>query len=102
MRMGNSSHCDSRDGVLEDQLLLIIRVQDNRIFIEGTDAPCQLYPAQKINRDIHLFFTGSIKEGILNVLCRLVLHRRSLLILTNCRALLKFEKKRPGQHYFAI
>jgi hypothetical protein len=60
--------------VLEDQLLLIVGFEHNRIFIERTDAPRQLDAAQEVNGDIQFFLAGGVEEGILNVLRRLAFH----------------------------
>ncbi len=63
--------------MLEDQLLLIIGLKNDRIFVERANTPSQLDAAQQINGDIDLFFAGCVEEGILDVLRRLVFHSRS-------------------------
>src|SRR5438105_3040937 len=67
-----------RDGVLEDELLLIVvGVEHHRILVERPDAPGQLHPAQQINSDCRFVAAGIVEERILNVLRRLIVHRRS-------------------------
>src|SRR5579871_5217531 len=64
----------SRDSVLEDELLLAVVFEEHGIFIEGADFTRQFDAADQINGDRGLVFANRIQEGVLNVLCRLVLH----------------------------
>jgi hypothetical protein len=56
--------------VLEDQLLLVIGLQDQRILIETLDSPRKLYAAHEINREENFVLTGVIQKAILYVLRR--------------------------------
>lgn len=60
-----------RDCVLEDQLLLIIRLQYHRILIEALDSPGQFDPTHEINRQEDLIFSSVIEERFLDVLRKL-------------------------------
>src|ERR1700722_5508911 len=77
MHMRTSSHGYRGNGVLEDQLLLIIGLEHHRVFVKRTNTARQLYTTQQVNRDTGSFFPGGIQERVLNVLCRLIVHRRS-------------------------
>src|SRR5207302_217834 len=50
-RVRRPAHHHSRDGMLEDQLLLVVGVQNDRVFVEGADPARQLYPAEQVNGD---------------------------------------------------
>jgi hypothetical protein len=63
-----------RDGVLKDELLLIVVFQQNGIFIERPNATGQLYTAYQVNRDLGFVFTDCVQKGVLNVLCRFAFH----------------------------
>jgi hypothetical protein len=63
-----------RNGVLEDQLLLVVVFQQHRILVERADLPGQLDAADQINRDGGLVLADRVQECVLNVLCRLGLH----------------------------
>src|SRR5581483_6399078 len=65
---------DRRDRVFEDQLLLVVRVQDDRVLVKRTNPAGQLHPAQKIDRYDCLVFAGRVEKGILDILCGLVFH----------------------------
>jgi len=72
------SHCNRRDCVLEDELVLVVRLQNNRILIERPDSPRQLDPAHQINGDAAPLLARRVQECVLYILCRrLVFHRRS-------------------------
>jgi hypothetical protein len=60
--------------VFEDQLLLAVVFKQHRVLIEGADLSGQLDAADQVNRDRSLVFANGIQEGVLNILCRLVLH----------------------------
>src|SRR4051812_26485495 len=65
------------NGVLEDELLLIVGVEHDGILVEGTNAPGEFHSAQQIDRDGSFFFTRGVEERILNVLLRrLSIHER--------------------------
>src|SRR5579864_545415 len=94
---GYSSHDHSRDGVLEDELLLPVCLQHNGVLIKGTNAARQLDPAEQINRDAGALFAGCVEEGILNVLRRLIaIHSRSPRCV-DCERLLTCRKLVPEQ-----
>jgi hypothetical protein len=63
-----------RNRVLEDQLLLAVVFEQHGIFVEGPDLSGELDAANQINRDRGFVLADGVQEGILNVLCRLVLH----------------------------
>ena len=48
--------------MLEDQLLLIIGLQNHRIFVERANTSSQLDAAQQINGDVDLLFAGRVEE----------------------------------------
>jgi hypothetical protein len=49
--MGRARHDDGRNGVLENQLFLIVGFEHDGILIKRTDAASQLNTAEKINRN---------------------------------------------------
>src|SRR5512141_3403210 len=65
-------HHHRRDGVLEDELLLVIGLQHDGVFVERSDAACQLYPTEQVNRDRRFVLACCVEEGILDVLRRLI------------------------------
>src|SRR5579859_7646957 len=78
MRRRDPSHDHGRDRVLEDELLLTVRLQHHGVLVEGADAARQFHPAEQVNGDACSLFAGRVKEGILNVLRRLIaVHSRS-------------------------
>src|SRR5215467_14267252 len=52
--------------VLENQLLLRARFQNDRILIKALNPPCQLDTAHQVDRNIAAFFSGTVEEPILN------------------------------------
>src|SRR5579872_3160129 len=71
-------HDNRRNGMLEDQLLLSVGLQNNGVFVEGAYTARQLYSAKKVNRDVQAFLASRIQEGILYILRRLAaVHSRS-------------------------
>jgi hypothetical protein len=72
--------------MFKDQLLLIVGFQHYRVLIEGADSAGELNSAQQIDGDVAPLFSGGVKERILNILCRLVIHSRSPWLL-NCQQL---------------
>src|SRR5581483_9346164 len=81
VRMRGLAHDDRGNGVFEDQLFLVIGFQYDRIFIEGSDTTREFYPAQQINGNERFVFTSGVEERILDILRRLVVHRRSPLFV---------------------
>src|SRR6202040_273732 len=63
-----------RDRVLKDQLLLAVVFQQHRILVERSYFPSELNAADQINGDGGLVLADRVQEGVLNVLCRLVIH----------------------------
>src|SRR5262249_27840495 len=64
-----------RDGVLKNQLLLVISFQNYRIFVEPFDLSNQFYTADKKNGDGGFVASDSVEVNVLNVLRRrLVFH----------------------------
>src|ERR1700757_1812171 len=75
MTMRRPCHDDRGNGMFEDQLLLVSRIKNHRILVEGANAARQLHATHQINCDVVALFTGSVEKGILNVLLRrLVFH----------------------------
>jgi hypothetical protein len=64
--------------VFEDQLLLAVVFQEDRVLIEGPNLPRELDPADKVNGDWGFVLPYRIQESILNILCRLVFHDADL------------------------
>jgi hypothetical protein len=75
--MQGLSHGDRGDGVFEDQLLLVVGVEHDGILVEGADAARELDSAQQVNGDVGSLLACRIEEGVLDVLRRLIFHRRS-------------------------
>src|SRR4051812_6453769 len=81
--MSAASHYDCRDRMLEDELLLIVGLQHNRVFVERADAAAELYSAHQVDSDGRLIFSSSIEEGVLNILRRLGFHCADLSLIQN-------------------
>jgi hypothetical protein len=65
----NGSGCHyRRDGVLENQLLLVAGFKNQRILVETLDPTGEFDAAQKVDGDQPLVFTRIIEKAILNVL----------------------------------
>jgi hypothetical protein len=64
--------------VFEDQLLLAVVLQENRVLIKGPDFAGQLDAADEVNGDWGFVLPNSIQESVLNILCRLVFHDADL------------------------
>jgi hypothetical protein len=94
MAMSRPPHCDRRNSVLENQLLLIVGFEHDGVFVERTNASGQLDPAQQVNGDIQSFFAGGVEEGILDVLRRLVF-RADLLSFLNRESFLNSTRSAP-------
>ena len=65
---------DRGNGVLEDELLLIVVFQQDGIFIERAYASRQFHAAYQINSDLGFIFADRIQKSVLNILCSLALH----------------------------
>src|SRR5665213_1075261 len=65
---------DSGNGVLEDELLLIIVFQQNGILIKRPYASRQFHAAYQVNGDLGFVFTNGIQKSVLNILCCLAFH----------------------------
>ena len=63
---------DRRDRVLEDELLLAVRLQDHGVFIEALDSPRQLYPAHQVDGEEYLLLAGGVEKSLLDVLWQLI------------------------------
>ena len=67
--------------MLKDQLLLIVRFKNDRVFVESFDPPNQFHTADQENGDRGLITAHGIEVNVLNVLGRrFVFHRNSLKI----------------------
>ena len=69
--------------MLENELLLVVGLQHDRVFVEGPDPSAQLYSTHQINRDWRLVLASSIEKSILNILCRLGFHCADLSLNQN-------------------
>src|SRR3954468_17297166 len=67
-----------RNRVFEDQLLLAVVLEKNRVLVERADPSGQLHAADQINGDRGLVLADRIQKSILNVLCRLTVHGADL------------------------
>jgi len=68
--------------MLEDKLHLTVRLKHNGALVKGADATRSLHPTEQVNRDAGSLLAGRIKEGILNILRRLIaIHSRSPLVI---------------------
>src|ERR1700746_3897407 len=70
MAVGCARNDDSRNRVLEDELLLVAGFEDDRVLVERSDTTRQLHAADQIDRNIVPFLSCRVEEGILNVLLR--------------------------------
>src|SRR6266567_4865230 len=68
----------SRYRVFEDQLLLAVVLQENRVLIEGPNFTCKLDATDQVNGDWSFVLPNRIQESVLNILCRLVFHDADL------------------------
>src|ERR1700687_1715568 len=85
--VGCARNDDSRNRMLEDELLLIAGFEDHRVLIERSDTSRQLHTADQIDRNIVPFLSCRVEEGILNVLlCRLGFHLPISFFLVRGRA----------------
>src|ERR1700691_5123917 len=74
--------------MLENELLLITRFKNNRVFVERSDAACQFHSTDEIDGDIVPLLSCRVEEGILNVLlCRLGFHLPISLFRVRCCAM---------------
>ena len=67
-------HHYCRNGVLEDELFLIVGFQDDRVLVERPYTACEFDPAQEVNRDLRLLLARGVEKRVLYVLRRLVFH----------------------------
>ncbi len=65
---------DRGNGVFKNELFLTIVLKQNGILVERPDLSSQLYTAHQVNRYRRLVFANRIQKGVLNILCRLVIH----------------------------
>src|SRR5437879_13121138 len=77
MAMRRPAHGHRGDGVLEDQLLLVVGLEHDRIFVERANTARQLHAAEQINGDARPLLASRIEEEIANIVRRLILHGRS-------------------------
>src|ERR1700679_4000688 len=74
--------------MFEDKLLLIAGFENDRVLVERTDAACQFYSTDEIDRDIVPLLSCRVEEGILNVLLRrLGIHLPISLFRVRCCAM---------------
>ena len=71
--MMHAAH-DDHDGnrVLENQLLLIIRLEHKGVLIEALNSACELYPAKEVDSNDSLFLARIVEKTILNILRRFI------------------------------
>lgn len=60
--MGRSCHDNSGDGVLEDQLFLIVGFEHDGVLIERPDTPSQFNATEKVDRNNGLIFPRGVEE----------------------------------------
>lgn len=60
--------------MLENQLVLIVGLQHQGVFVKALDAAGELHSTQEVNSDQALLFACIVEKTILNVLC-LFFHR---------------------------
>ena len=65
-----------RDRVFEDQLLLIVGLQHQRVFVETLDSPLEFHAAHQVNGDDDLILAGVVQKAILDIL-RWLIHASS-------------------------
>src|SRR5579875_1885985 len=70
---------DRGNGVLKNQLLLRVVLQQHRILVERADLSRQLHPTHQIYGDRALVLADRVEKSILNVLRRLDIHMADLL-----------------------
>ena len=61
---------DRRDGVLEDELHLMIGFKDNAVLVETLHSTRQLDPTRQVDRDRYPLSAGVVEETVLEVLIR--------------------------------
>ena len=66
--MNGTRHDNRRNGVLEDQLLLIIGFQNDGVLIEALDPSRQFDPAHQIYGEEDPLLAGTVEKSFLNVL----------------------------------
>ena len=73
-----SNNHNGRDGVLKDQLFLIVRFENKRVLVETLNAACEFHSTQEIDCYYALFFARIVKKAVLNILRRFVHRAESL------------------------
>jgi hypothetical protein len=63
-----------RDGVLEDQLLLIVGFEHQGIFVKTFDSSGQLDAAHQVNGQDDFILASVVQKAVLDILRRLGLH----------------------------
>ena len=63
---------DGGDGVLEDELFLIVGFEHEGILIEALDAAGKLDPTHQIDGEDNFVFSRIVQKTVLNVLRRLI------------------------------
>jgi len=71
--------------MLENELLLIVRFQDNRVLVETLDSSGQLHAAEKIDGGGGLVFAYVIKKNVLDIL-NWFFHSYYLLVVISIKA----------------
>lgn len=71
--------------MLEDQLLQVSRLQNNRKLVEAADLAGKLDPSHQIDRNIDAILSKIVQKGILYILRikRAVIHDQSLIASLN-------------------
>lgn len=54
-----------RDRMLEDQLLLMVRLKHHAVFIKAFHSPGKFHTAREVDRDRSSFFAGVIEKAVL-------------------------------------
>lgn len=55
--------------MFEDQLILVVGLEHQGVFIKALDTARELHATQKVDSDEALLFASIIEKTILNVLC---------------------------------
>src|SRR5258708_5648118 len=72
VRVGRLHDDYGGDGVLENQLLLVIGFEDQRVLIEALDAARKLYAAEQIQRNSSFVLARIVEKAVLDILRRFV------------------------------
>jgi hypothetical protein len=72
--MGSLLRHDRGNGVLEDELFLVVGFQYQRILVKAFDAARELDATHQIDGDDNFVFARIVQEAVLNILRRFWIH----------------------------